>query len=109
MKHFILKSLIGIFIIGTISVNAQDTLILDKIIAKVGGEVIFHSDVEEQMAIMRDRKVPTNEMSRCQILESLIAQSMLVHYAKIDSVEVTDDEVNSQIDKRMDQILAMMN
>ncbi len=110
MKQCFLKYFMaGLVLFSASSLRAQDTVILDKIIAKVGGEVIFHSDVEEQMAIMRDRKVPTNEVSRCQILESLIAQSMLVHYAKIDSVEVTDDEVNSQIDKRMDQILAMMN
>src|SRR5688572_12177661 len=109
MKHFILKSLIGIFIIGTISVNAQDTLILDKIVAKVGGEVIFHSDVEEQMAMMRERKGSPGDAERCLILESLLAQSMLVHYAKIDSVVVTDEEVDAEIDQRMNQILAMMN
>ena len=90
-------------------INAQDTLILDKIVAKVGGEVIFHSDVEEQMAMMRERKGNPGDAERCLILESLLAQSMLVHYAKIDSVIVTDEEVDAEIDQRMNQILAMMN
>ncbi len=88
---------------------AQDTLILDKIVAKVGGEVIFHSDVEEQMAMMRERKGTPGLDEQCLILESLMAQAMLVHYARIDSVEVTDDQVNSEIDARMNQILAYMN
>lgn len=110
MKHSFLKFFIaGLVLASASGLTAQDTLILDKIIAKVGGEVIFHSDVEEQMAIMRDRRGNPGEIDRCLILESLTAQAMLVHYAKIDSVEVTDDEVNSEIDKRMDQILAMMN
>lgn len=87
----------------------QDTIILDKIVAKVGGEVIFHSDVEEQMAMMRERKGNPGKNEQCTILESLMAQSMLVHYAKIDSVEVTDAEVESEIDARMNQILAYMN
>lgn len=89
--------------------QAQDTIILDKIVAKIGSEVIFHSDVEEQMAMMRDRKGSPGSPERCLILESLLAQAMLVHYAKIDSVVVTDDEVNAEIDQRMDQILSMMN
>lgn len=38
-----------------------------------------------------------------------MAQAMLVHYAKIDSVIVTDDEVDAEIDGRMNQILAYMN
>ena len=88
---------------------SQDTIILDKIVAKVGGEVIFHSDVEEQMAMMRERKGNPGKTEQCVILESLMAKAMLVHYAKIDSVEVTDDEVESEIDARMNQILAYMN
>src|SRR6188768_2134457 len=92
---------------------AQDTIVLDKIVAKIGGEVIFHSDVEEQMAMMRERKgaagVNPGKDEQCLILESLMAQAMLVHYAKIDSVEVTEDEVNAEIDARMDQILSYMN
>lgn len=87
----------------------QDTIILDKIVAKIGGEVIFHSDVEQQMAMMRERKGNPGKAEQCLILESLMAQSMLVHYAKIDSVEVTEDEINAEIDARMDQILAYMN
>jgi len=89
--------------------SAQDTLILDKIIAKVGGEVIFYSDLENQLVSMREHKMPTGKVETCSTLESLLAQSMLVHYAKIDSVKVTEEEVNSEIDSRMNQILAYMN
>ncbi|MGB3077974.1 MAG: peptidylprolyl isomerase [Saprospiraceae bacterium] len=110
MKKMILKSAIfSLFVISYPLLQAQDTIVLDKIIAKVGGEVIFHSDVEEQMAMMRERKATPGNAERCLILESLMAQAMLVHYAKIDSVEVTDDQVESEIDSRMNQILSMMN
>ncbi|MEP6794169.1 MAG: peptidylprolyl isomerase [Saprospiraceae bacterium] len=110
MKKLILKSIIvSLFVFTYPLLHAQDTIVLDKIIAKVGGEVIFHSDVEEQMAMMRERKGSPGDPERCLILESLMAQAMLVHYAKIDSVEVTDDQVESEIDSRMNQILSMMN
>lgn len=110
MKHFLGLAIMAFFMgLMTGEVRSQDTIILDKIIAKIGGEVIFHSDVEDQMAMMRERKASPGKKEQCLILESLMAQAMLVHYAKIDSVEVTDDEVNAEIDQRMDQILAYMN
>ncbi len=111
MKNLIFRGLLAFAIFSGIpSLKAQDTVILDKILAKIGSEVIFHSDVEEQMAMMRERKGGTPASSeRCLILESLIAQAMLVHYARIDSVEVTDEEVEAEMDQRMNQILAMMN
>ncbi|HZV69610.1 MAG TPA: peptidylprolyl isomerase [Saprospiraceae bacterium] len=110
MKKLIVKSVaIVLLVIAYPLLHAQDTIVLDKIISKVGGEVIFHSDVEEQMAMLRERKSNPGDAERCLILESLMAQAMLVHYAKIDSVEVTDDQVESEIDSRMNQILAMMN
>jgi len=110
MKKLMFNSIIVAMMLCAIQYSfAQDTIILDKIIAKVGGEVILHSDVEEQMAMMRERKGNPGHAERCLILESLIAQSMLVHYAKIDSVVVTDEEVDAEIDQRMNQILSMMN
>lgn len=102
-------TLATLFALTTFQMQGQDTIVLDKIVAKIGGEVIFHSDVEEQMAMMRERKGNPGKTEQCLILESLMAQAMLVHYAKIDSVEVTEDEVDAEIDARMDQILTYMN
>jgi len=109
MKRLFFTSTVLVFLLASTYMKAQDTIVLDKIIAKIGSEVIFHSDVEEQMAMMRERKGTPGKDEQCLILESLMAQAMLVHYAKIDSVKVTDEEVNSEIDARMNQILAYMN
>ena len=98
-----------LFVLSTTFVRAQDTLILDKIIAKVGGEVIFYSDLESEMVSLREHKMPAGKNESCTMLESLLAQAMMVHYAKIDSIQVSEDEVNSEIDQRMNQILAYMN
>lgn len=107
--HPISRLFAGCLVALSFPLWSQEAVVLDKIVAKVGGEVVFLSDIEEQLAILRERKqVPTAE-DTCSILASLMAQSLLVHYAKIDSVEVTDEEVTSEIDRRMDQILAYMN
>jgi peptidyl-prolyl cis-trans isomerase SurA len=42
-------------------------------------------------------------------LENLITEKLLVNQAKLDSVEVKDDEVEAQLNARIDQILEYMN
>jgi len=108
-KYRIRIGLLGLAFWMTGILAAQDTLILDKIICKVGGEVIFYSDLENQMVSLREHKMPTGKNETCTVLEGLLAQMILVHYAKIDSVQVTEEEVNGEIDSRMNQILAYMN
>lgn len=91
------------------NVKGQDPIVLDKIVAKVGGEVIFQSDVNDKVTALAERNKTVSEEDKCTILASLMAQAMLVHYAKLDSVVVSDDEVSGDIDARMNQILAYMN
>ncbi|HEX5112572.1 MAG TPA: peptidylprolyl isomerase [Saprospiraceae bacterium] len=109
MRNYRIAGLVLWFVLVVTYVHGQDTLILDKIIAKVGGEVIFYSDLESEMVSLREHKMPAGKNEACTMLESLLAQAMMVHYAKIDSIQVSEDEVNSEIDQRMDQILAYMN
>jgi peptidyl-prolyl cis-trans isomerase SurA len=109
MKHGLKLVAMFLTILGWTAISAQDTLVLDKIVAKVGGEVVFHSDVEDNLSPLRERKAAITWEDRCVVFESLLAQGMLVHYARIDSVEVSDAEVNAQIDAKMEQILAYMN
>lgn len=89
--------------------QAQDRKVIDRVVARVGGEIILLSDVEEQYAYIKDQSVEVNENTRCEILESTIAQKMIIHHAKVDSVEVSDAEVDGQLDYRFDNILAQMN
>lgn len=87
--------------------NAQK-VVLDKVIAQVGTEYILLSELEEQYALMRDQqgKLPPNV--RCFILDNLLTTKLLINQAKIDSIKVTDEEVEAQLNARIDQILEYM-
>ncbi len=88
-------------------VSGSGQVVLDKVIAKVGKEFVLLSEVEEQYAIWAERgSVPDD--ARCNILESMLVSNLLVNRAQIDSIEVTDEEIESQLDARMEQILGMM-
>lgn len=92
-------------------VHAQESSVLvDKIIANVGSEAIFYSDIEEQyyaMVAQNGKAVP--EDIRCLLFDQLLTQKLLLFIAERDStVTITDDDVESQLDSRMKQILQYM-
>lgn len=91
------------------SLWAQDKTILNKIVATVGDEYIMLSDVEEQVALTKDRQGTLPEDFRCQVMDNLLLQKLLVNQAKLDSVEIKDEEVEQQLNARIDQILDYMN
>ncbi len=84
-------------------------LVVDKIIGNVGGEIVLLSDVEEQYAYFKANDPSIDENAKCDILESIIAQKLIVNQAKVDSIDVTTAEVEQQLEARLGTILAQMN
>ena len=105
MKKLILS--FALFVVAFCSVQAQRVLI-DKVIAKVGGELVLLSEVEEQFSYASEQSGGIEPEVRCQILEQIMVQKLLVNQAKLDSVEVADEEVETQLDARFERILQMM-
>ena len=79
------------------SLPAQETII-DGVAAVVGRNIIRYSDVDRAYAQMRIRMGNENRFeNRCSILENLILNQLLIHKGEIDSVEVTDEEVDQYV------------
>ncbi|NJL75696.1 MAG: peptidylprolyl isomerase [Saprospiraceae bacterium] len=105
MTRYIIGLIILIF--STVS-NAQREII-DRVVGIVGGEIIQLSEVEEQYALASAQSGGLPPEARCQVMEQLLIQRLLVNQAKLDSLEVTDSEVELQLDARIDRILGLMN
>jgi len=99
-----MRSLItfSILLIACSFVKAQGTI--DKIVAQVGDKIILKSDIEGQklQAIQAGMEV-TSDMD-CQIMEELMYQYLLVNQAKLDSIEVTDAQVDAEMENRLRMI-----
>ena len=79
------------------SLQAQETVI-DGVAAIVGRNIIKYSDVDRAYAQMRLHSGNENRFeNRCAILENLILNQLLVHKGEVDSVEVTDEEVDMYV------------
>jgi peptidyl-prolyl cis-trans isomerase SurA len=83
--------------------QGQKGVSIDKIIARVDNYYILKSELEEmyQSYLAQGQKAP----EKCQLLESLIINKMLLAKAEIDSVTVEDKMVESQLSGRMDYMI----
>ena len=83
---------------------------VDGVVAVVGTTPILRSDVEERLAQARaaGQKMPEDSASQRamlrSILDAIIDEELLVQKAKEEKVEVSDNDVNADVDKRMQTI-----
>ncbi len=100
--------IIFLFLLQSQSGWTQQKLIIDKVGAQVGAELILMSDVENEFNYLASMQKNVKPEVKCMILQEIIVSKILVTQAKLDSIEVEDDEVETQLDARMDQILRQM-
>jgi len=83
--------------------QGQTGVMLDKIIARVDNHYILSSELEEMYNsyAANGQKAP----EKCQILESLIINKMLLAKAEIDSVTVEDKDVDNELDGKMNYMI----
>jgi peptidyl-prolyl cis-trans isomerase SurA len=75
---------------------------VESVVAVVGNEVIYMSDVEGQVMQRKAEKDPTPiETLRCQIFEEQLVQKLFLDQARIDSIKVTPENVESDLEARL--------
>ena len=100
MKRLLFVFLPTIFIaIG--SYAQPQKIVADKITAIVGDKIILHSDIENAKAdiVRQGGTVPEN--ADCSILEQALVSKVLMLQAMKDSLPVTDEEIESELDNRI--------
>lgn len=78
--------------------------LVDKIVAVVGEDIILYSEVEIQ-ALQAAQGGDVNEAMYCNIMEESLFQKVLLHQAKLDSLEVGDEMVNDEVNRRLAQYI----
>ncbi len=80
---------------------AQKKQTLDKIVAKVGMQNIKASDIESQFYEMKANDDSIDDSTKCGLMESALLQALYVEKANRDSLWVSDDQIESELDNRM--------
>jgi peptidyl-prolyl cis-trans isomerase SurA len=82
--------------------KAQTNIVIDKIIGKVDNHYILKSDLEASFAQYAGQ---ANAPSKCQLLEGLFVNKLLLAKAEIDSVTIEDKDVDRELNGRMDEMI----
>ncbi len=93
----------------SISLSSQERMLVDKIVARVGAENILLSDIEDQIAYEKKSNPKSTSLDRCNVLAGLIDQKLIIHQAKLDSIEVSETQIDNELTIRFERILAQMN
>ena len=78
--------------------------VVDKTIAVVGNEAITISDLEEEVKMMSAYGMMSDKSGRCDILEQMMASKLFLMQARVDSISVNNDMVESELSSRMDNV-----
>ena len=91
------------FITICVSTTYAQQQVIDKVVAVVGKNIIMQSDIEEQYMQFRLQGGIKGSASsiRCEILEDQLFRKLMLNQAELDSIEVTDDQVEQEMEYRL--------
>lgn len=87
---------------------AAQPIVLDKIAAQVGDNIILLSDLKIQEMQAKEAKIEIDSTFDCRMLEELMIEQVLVNQAKLDSILIADEQVDADMENRLRLIQQQM-
>ena len=87
----------------------QQPQVVDKVVAVVGQNIILQSDIENQYVQYQLNGLSGSaQIVRCQILEDLMLQKLMLNQAEMDSITITDDQVETEMNQKLRYFISRM-
>ena len=93
--------LVPFLFVFVFSASAQNKTLIDGVVAVVGNKIVMNSDVESRYLQYQAQGYKATGNMKCEIMEDILFQKLLVNQAQIDSIEVSSAEVESNLDSRL--------
>ncbi len=105
MKYSIFLSLL--FTLAFTKTFAQPKII-DKVVAQVGDNIVLYSEIEGQKQSMKQNGVTDADIDECALLEQMLYNFLLVNQAELDSIQISDEQVDAEMENRLRVIEGQM-
>jgi peptidyl-prolyl cis-trans isomerase SurA len=97
-----MKGILIFFILNSCILFSQETgIVVDKIVAQIGDQIILMSDVETQKQQALQAGTNANKINVCEIIEQLMTSELLLDQALLDSIVVSDEQVDAEMENRL--------
>lgn len=102
LKTMNLKSIkiLGFALFATIGATAQNVKI-DGVAVVVGKNIVLGSDIEKFKLEVETRSEGKVKVSDCDMLEKLMQQKLMAHHAVVDSITVSQSEIDSRVERNI--------
>ena len=106
INHKMMLVAIVTFVMTAVAASAQKYQdgVIDKTIAVVGNEMVTISQLEEEVQMMRAYGMLSDKSGRCEILEQMMSSKLFLMQARVDSINVNNDMVESELRNRIDNV-----
>ncbi|OFY39261.1 MAG: hypothetical protein A2X18_04380 [Bacteroidetes bacterium GWF2_40_14] len=112
MKHRLNLYLLSVVLLGFISVPATAQKyangLVDKTIALIGNDMIQLSTLETEVQMMLFRGVTSDKNLRCEVLENMLVQKLFLTQARLDSLTVSQDMVETNLNQRVQEVMTQL-
>lgn len=82
--------------------------VLDQIVAVIGDKIILSSDVDNLVTYYLQNGQKDDGGLRCRVMEELIVSKLMVNKAEQDSLEISEGQVSSEVDRRVQVFIQQM-
>jgi len=96
-----IKLLFIVVLTATIAQKTNAQVKIDGVSVVVGKNIVLDSDISKFKQEVEKNTEGRIKISDCEMLEQLMMQKLLSHHAVVDSVTVTDQQVNQQVDRNI--------
>ncbi|PWG04998.1 peptidylprolyl isomerase [Polaribacter aquimarinus] len=98
-KYIKIQLLTAFIVFFSVNLNAQKSIKIDGVAVVIGKNIVLESDIakfKQEVEIRSEGKIT---ISNCEMLEELMQQKLLAHHAIIDSVTVSEGEINQRVER----------
>jgi len=97
-----------LFVVLTTNIRAQGNAVIDEVVAVIGSEILLKSDLEKQLIQYKSQGIKVDEEMKCSVIEDLLYTKLLLNQSKLDSIEVSDQQVESELDRRIEYFISQI-
>lgn len=91
----------ALIILALAGISAE---LVDKIVAKVGTDIILLSDLQKQLAQMQQAKALTPDTDPQDVLNEMVEQKLMLQKARDLNIKVDDNRIKSMAERYLKQI-----
>ncbi len=101
-----MRRLLSIVVIAlSIHAQAQEKVKIDGVATVVGDNIVLDSEIDAFKQELIQQSGGQIEISDCEMLEQIMNRKLLAHHAVIDSIVVSEGEIEQQVQRKTDYFI----